>query len=79
MTIRDLLSSYQQDAAVRLKIYDSDWNVIELRVCFNPGEDLEWVYEDDMIELDKLADRMIARWYVHQNELRIKITDEFER
>lgn len=79
MTIRDLLSSYQEDATVRIKIYDAEWNTIELKVCFNPGDSFMWLYEDDMIGLDKLADRKIARWYVYQNELRIKITDEFER
>lgn len=77
MTIRDLLSSYQQDSPVRLKIYDSEWNVVELKVCFCPGDDINWIYEDDMIELDRLADRMIARWYVYQNTIRIQIDGTF--
>ena len=80
MTIRDLLSTFDKNVAVRLRIFDSEWAVKELtNICFNPGAGLEWLFEDDMEELDKIADSRIARWYVYQNELRIQITDEFKR
>lgn len=77
MTIRDLLSSFDKNAAVRLHLIDSKWSVKELRVCFNPYAGSEWIYEDDIEELDKLADHKIARWYVHQNTLRIQIDGTF--
>ena len=78
MTIRDLLSTFDKNAAVALHIFDSEWAVKELKICFNPGAGLEWLYEDDMEELDKIADHMIARWYINQNTLRIQLVDEFE-
>lgn len=79
MTIRDLLSTFDKNAAVRLHIFDSEWTIKELNICFNPDPRTERVYEDDMEELDKIADHKIARWYVYQNALHIKITDEFKR
>ena len=77
MTIRDLLSTFDKNAPVRLHIYDSEWAVKELNVCFNPDPGAEWVYEDYMEKLDKIADRMIARWYVHQDTIRIQIDGTF--
>ena len=77
MTIRDLLSSFDKNVAVRLHIFDSEWIIKELNICFNPDPGVEWVYEDDMEELDKIADYQIARWYVNQNTLRIQIDGTF--
>jgi len=77
MTIRNLLSTFDKNAAVRLHIFDSEYSVKELKICFNPGAGLEWVYEDDMEELDKIADRMIARWYVRQDTIKIQIDGTF--
>lgn len=77
MTIRDLLSSFDKNAAVRLHIFDSEWTVKKLSICFNPGAGLEWVYEDDMEELDKIADHMITRWYVRQDTIKIQIDGTF--
>lgn len=77
MTIRDLLSSFDKNAAVKLHIFDSEWAVKELNVCFETADPLKWLYEDDMEDLDKLADHKIARWYVNQNTLRIQIDGTF--
>lgn len=77
MTIRDLLSSFDKNAAVRLHIFNSEWAVKELKICFAPGAGLEWVFEDDMEELDKIADYKIARWYVRQDTLNIMIDGTF--
>lgn len=77
MTIRDLLSTFDKNAAVTLHIFDSEWAVKELKICFNPGAGLEWLYEDEMEELDQIADRMIARWYVRQDTIKIQIDGTF--
>lgn len=77
MTIRDLLSSFDKNAAVRLHIFDSEWRVKDICICFDPGVNLEWLYEDGMEELDKIADHKIARWYIHQDTIRIQIDGTF--
>ena len=77
MTIRDLLSSFDKNAAVRLHIFDSEWSVKELKICFNPGAGLEWIYEDDMEELDNIADYKINRWHVLHERIRIQIDGTF--
>lgn len=77
MTIRDLLSTFDKNAAVKLLIFDSEWAVKELSICFNSRAGLEWLYEDDMEELDKIADHMIDRWYVHQYTIKIQIDGTF--
>ena len=71
MTIRDLLSSYRATAPVRMTIYDREYDTKELKVCFDPGENYKWIYEDDLEELDKIADCKITNWYVYADYLKI--------
>lgn len=73
MTIRNLLSCYSPAAPVRMIVYDREYNTKELKVCFDPGEAFAWIYEDDMEELDKIADCRITNWYVYIDYLRIHI------
>lgn len=77
MTIRDLLSSFRASCPVRMMIFDRDFNTKELKVCFDPGETFKWIYEDDMEELEQIADCMIVEWYVHAGDLRIHIFEKF--
>lgn len=63
MTLRELLSCYDENCVAKLKLYDREWKEKVLKICFNPGFGLEWVYEDDMIELDTVADCKILKWY----------------
>ena len=61
MTLRELLSCYEENCRARLKLFDREWNQKILKICFNPESNLEWVYEDDMIELDAIADCKIIK------------------
>ena len=63
MALRELLSCYDESCPARLKLFDREWNEKILKICFKPGSDIEWVYEDDMDELDAIADCRILRWY----------------
>ena len=76
MTLRELLSCYDAESTARLKIYDREWHTKSLSVCFEP-DGLEWMYEDDMEELDKLADLRIIKWYQDIDRLAIVLDTEF--
>ena len=79
MTLRELLSCYDENCPARIKLFDREWNEKILRICFNPGSDLELVYEDDMIELDAIADCKIIRWYsATDGSIRVMLDTEFE-
>lgn len=78
MTLRELLSCYDENCLARLKLFDRDWNEKILKICFNPGSDLEWVYEDDVIEFDAIADCRILRWYASTDAwIRVMLDTEF--
>lgn len=77
MTIRDLLSSYSNTMPAHLKIYDSEKRCLLLKICFEPGDEFEWVYEDGNEELDKIADYQIEKWYVLGEYITICIDAEF--
>ena len=80
MTLRELLSCYDEMSPARLKLFDREWNEKILVICFNPGSDLEWVYEDAMIELDAIADCKILKWYAGTDgTIRVMLDTEFLR
>lgn len=78
MTLRELLSCYEEDCVARLKLFDREYHEKTLKICFNPGSDLEWIYEDDMIELDAVADCRIIKWYSGADTwIRVMLDTEF--
>lgn len=78
MTLRELLSCYDENCYAKLKLFDKEWNEKNLKICFNPPCGMEWVYEDDMIEFDAIADCRIRRWYSYvDGSLRVILDTEF--
>lgn len=78
MTLRELLSCYDDRTPARLILFDREWKQKGLKICFNPGYDLEWVYADDMIELDELGYCRVLKWYASTDgAIRILLDIEF--
>ncbi|MBO7309146.1 MAG: hypothetical protein J6V38_05895 [Kiritimatiellae bacterium] len=77
MSIRNLLSCYRSYSVIRLIVYDEKYDGKHLKVCFDPGESFKCLYENDLEELDKIADMKIKDWYVFVDTLRILVYDEF--
>ena len=75
MTIRDLLTSYDPRAILRLRVYDRDYDLKSIKVCFSHASDCE----DDLEYLDMIADEPIERWYYHSAAIIIVLKTKFRK
>ena len=79
MTLRELLSCFDENATQKITLRDNEWRELNLNICFNPGDGFEWVFEEDMHTLDQLSDLRITKWYVaYGAQLRIYLDGDFE-
>lgn len=75
MTLRELLSCWDERAVLRLALYDRNMDTKYLKVCFAHAEDCE----EDLLELDDLADERVTRWYFHSDRLIVVLNTKFWR
>ena len=70
MTLRELLSCWESRKVLRLVAYDHSMDTKYIKVYFAYPED----YEDELEELDCIADCRIQKWY-HQSDRLIVVLD----